>query len=162
MTLVVGTNTYLTEAEADTYWAARTNTVWSSASTAEKEKALLEGTQYIDNAFSFIGAFITTNTLAWPRNGVYIARGNFIGQTIDNTTVPQQVKDALSELALDALTARLVETQSRGGAIKREKVDVVEVEYMDWAPSGKTFKFATMLLKPLTKNSSNMKGLVRS
>lgn len=161
MTLTVGTNSYISIANADIYWSARNDSVWSAASDAEKEKALIEATQYIDGNYEFIGEYITSNTLAWPRNFVYVTHGNFAGKTIDSNTIPQAVKDACCELALEALSARLMAIKDRGGAVKREKVDVVEVEYSDFAPSGKTYNFATSLLKPLLVSAPNMKRLVR-
>lgn len=162
MAVVVGTDVYYSVANADTYWAARTNTTWSSATTAQKEKALIEATQYIDGAYDFIGTQNPDKVLAWPRYDVYIQQGNFAGVSYDSDTIPPQVEKACAELALEALSARLVEVKDRGGAIKREKVDVIEVEYSDFAPSGKTYSFTTMILKPLLKGTRNMKGLVRS
>ncbi len=161
MTIVVGTDSYSSVADADTYWSNRNNSDWSAASTAEKEAALREATLYIDGAFNFIGTQITTNTLAWPRYDVFIESGNFAGVSYNSTTIPPQIKNATIELALEALTARLAPTLARGGAVKREKVDVVEVEYMDFAPSGKTFAFAAMLLKPLTTGSKVVRKVVR-
>lgn len=164
MTVTVGTDVYLSVTDADAYWSARNNSTWAAATTGQKEKALLEATQYIDGAFSFIGTQNPDNVLAWPRYDVYITSGNFAGVSYDSTTIPPQIKNACAELALDALSSRLIESKARGGAVKREKVDVIEVEYMDWAPSGKTFGFASMLLKPLISGggSSSMKKLTRS
>lgn len=162
MTVTVGTDVYLSVEDADAYWAARSNDTWSTATTAQKEKALLEATQYIDGAYSFIGIHKNNNLLAWPRFDVTISKGNFAGQSYNSDTIPPQIETACAELAIEALTARLVESKDRGGAIKREKVDTLEVEYMDWAPSGKTYSFVSLLLKPLTKGSKTMKGLVRT
>lgn len=161
MTVTVGTDVYLSVADADTYWSARNNSDWSAATTAEKEKALLEATQYIDGAFSFIGSQILDNVLAWPRHSVQITKGNFAGKTYDYQTIPPQIKTACAELALEALTTRLVESKDRGGAVKREKVDTIEIEYMDFAPTGKVYSFVSLLLSPLTTGSKTMKGLVR-
>lgn len=161
MAMTVGTDTYLSVSDANTYWSNRNNTDWSAASTTEKEAALREATQYVDGAYNFIGYQIVTNVLAWPRDAAQVTQGNFAGVVYDNTTIPPQVKDAVAELALEALTARLAPTQSRGGLVKREKVDVVEVEYMDFAPSGKTYSFVTMILKPVTTGSRTVRKLVR-
>jgi hypothetical protein len=128
----------------------------------KKEKALIEATQYIDGAYSFIGTQKTDNVLAWPRHDVQIVRGNFAGKTYASDVIPPQIKNACCELAIEALTDRLSPTLDRGGMIKREKVDVIEVEYLDWAPSGKTFNFVSLILKPLTKGSKTMKTLNRT
>jgi hypothetical protein len=162
MTIIVGTDTYLSVADADAYWLARSNTTWSDADNAVKEKALIEATQYLDGAFSYIGTQITTNVLAWPRYEAFITKGNFAGVTYDSSTIPPQITNACAEIALHALSARLVEVKERDGAVKREKVDVIEVEYLDRAPSSKTYKFATMILSPLLNSGGRMKGLVRS
>lgn len=162
MTVTVGTDVYLSVADADSYWSAKNNATWAAASNADKEKALREATQYIDGAFSFIGTQKPDNVLAWPRYDVFVRTGNFAGKTYDSDTIPPQVEQACAELALEALSARLVPAADRGGAVKRQKVDVIEVEYMDWAPSGKTFTFAAMILKPLTNGSGSMKKLTRS
>lgn len=162
MAIVEGTDTYLSVSDADTYWSNRNNADWAAASTAAKEAALREATQYVDGAFSFIGDQIPTNVLAWPRYNAFVSQGNFAGIHFDSATIPPQVKNAVAELALEALTARLAPSQARGGAIKREKVDVIEVEYMDFAPSGKVYSFAAMILKPVTAGGKTARKLVRT
>lgn len=166
MTLTVGTNTYITIAQADTYWTARNNSVWAAASSGEKEKALREATQFIDGTFDFIGFHSTLNLdtqpLAWPRDSVVIPSGSFRGTDIDSDVVPQAIKDAQAELALEALSARLDPVLDRGGDIKKVKVDVIEVEYMDFAPSAKTFNFVRKILKPFLTGSQNNINLVRA
>lgn len=166
MTLIVGTNSYITVAEADVYWSARNNSVWSAGAAEAKEKALIEATQYIDGTYDFIGFHKTldldTQPLAWPRDGVVIYSGAFRGVHIDTGVVPQAVKDAQAELALEALSARLDPAEDRGGAIKSTKVDVIEVEYFDWASSGKTFTFVSKILKPFLKSGANNIKLMRS
>ena len=161
MTITVGTDTYLSVAGADTYWAARNNTTWSGSTTAEKEAALIEATQYIDGNYLFIGELTSlTQSLAFPRNGVYITTGNFAGADYDSDEIPPQIEKATAELALEALSARLVPVLERGGLIKKEKVDVIEVEYLDFAPAQKTFEFVTSILRPLLRNGGQTK-LVR-
>lgn len=166
MTLIVGTNSYITIAEADAYWSDRNNSVWSAGTTASKEKALIEATQYIDNTYDFIGYHGTLNLdtqpLAWPRDAVIIQSGPFKGVDVLNDVVPQAIKDAQAELALEALSARLDPVLDRGGDIKSVKVDVIEVEYMDWAVSSKTFNFVRKLLRPFTRGSKHNIRLERS
>lgn len=165
MTVTVGTDTYISVAGADTYWSDRNNDAWSVADLADKEKALREATQFIDGAYSFVGYYPDDDqVLAWPRNLAYAVCGNFKGKLFDADTIPTQIEQACCELALEALDARLRESQERGGAVKREKVDVVEIEYMDFAPSRKSYDFVTLLLKPLLMNggNSNMVALERS
>ena len=162
MAVTVGTNVYLSVAGADSYWSARNNSSWAAASTAAKEKALLEATQYIDGAYTFLGTLTSfTQSLAFPRSGLVINEGNFKGAYYDSDVIPPQIQNACAELALEALAANLKPSEARGGAIKKEKIDVIEIEYMDFAPSGKTYTFVSMLLKDLTIGSSNNIKLVR-
>lgn len=149
MALVVGTDSYVTLAEADAYWAARDNSTWSSASDAAKEKALREATQFIDGKYTFIGyMYDLSQSLAWPRAGAYVTSGNFEGRNIDATTIPDQVKNACCELALEALSSRLDPTTT--DVISKVKVDVIEVDYSDFSPSQKSYAFVSKLLNGLT------------
>ena len=164
MTLTVGTNSYVSVNDADAYWLARNNSTWSDATTAQKEKALIEATQYLDGSYEFIGLHRGDETeypLAWPRTSVEVDSGNFAGVFIDSDTVPQQIKDSQCELALEAISTRIEPSQDRGGAIKSVKVDVIEVEYFDWAISGKTFNFVNKILKPFIKSGKNNISLKR-
>ena len=154
MAVVVGTDVYISVADADTYWLARGNAAWAAASDAAKEAALLEATQYLDGAYTYIGDQITTQVLAWPRYDAQVTQGNFKNIFYDSDTIPPQIETACAELALEGLDASLQPAEARGGAIKKEKVDVIEVEYMDWAPSGKTYGFVTNILKPLLINQN--------
>ena len=163
MAITVAVDTYLSVADADAYWLLRNDSVWSAATTAEKEAALVVATQYIDGAYSFIGEVTNyTQSLAFPRASLEIRSGNFKGVYYSSTTIPPQIEAATAELALEALSGTLEPSQSRGGAIKREKVDVIEVEYMDFAPSGKTFNYVSRILSPLTKGSQNTVMLART
>lgn len=154
MTVTVGTNVYISVAGADTYWSERNNSTWSAATTAAKEKALREATQYIDGAYMFIGELTSlTQSLAWPRSGAVITSGNFRDKDFDSDEIPQKIEEACAELALEALSANLRPAEDRN--VKREKVDVIEVEYLDFAPTYKTYAFVSMLLKGLVIGGSN-------
>jgi len=160
--MIVGQDTYLSVADCDAYWLARNNSVWAAANNETKEKSLLEATQYLDGAYEYIGELAQYDQpLAWPRGGAVITVGNLKNKFFLSTEIPKQIKDACAELALNGLSASLRPVQDRGNMIKREKVDVLEIEYSDFAPSQKTFDFVTLLLKGLTKGSSNQKTLIR-
>jgi len=161
MSVVVGTNSYISVSEADSYFSARNNSTWSTADNADKEKALIESVQYMDNRFNYIGTQIETNPLAWPRYYAIISDGNFKGVSYDASTVPQCVKDAQAELALDALSQSLNPTLDRGGAIKREKVDTLEIEYSDFAPTNRSYNFAAMILSRVIAGNSTNRKVVR-
>ena len=162
MAVTVGTDVYLSVADADTYWSVRNNTTWSAASTAVKEAALREATQYIDANYEFIGQQKVENPLVFPRHDVEIENGNFRGNYYNDQTIPPMIKNACAELALLAISARLEPPLARGGAVKREKIDVIEVEYMDSAPGGTSYSYVNKLLKPLLASGKNTRKLARS
>lgn len=160
MTLVVGTDSYVTLASADSYWSDRNNEQWSSATTAEKQKALREATQYLDGAYSFIGTINDVDQrLAWPRVGAIVTEGNFKYRDIDPDAIPIQIQDAARELALEALTTRL--SPNVDDSISSVKIDVIEVEYSEFAPSKRTFDFVSMILRGLTEGSKYNLKLTR-
>lgn len=162
MALTVGTDAYISLADANTYWLNRDNATWAAASDADKEAAIREATQYLDGAYNWIGDHPggSSQLLGWPRNNAVISSGNRRGVYL--TGIPQAVEDACAELALEALSGRLRPAADHGGAIKREKVDIIETEYQDGAPTHKTYDFVTMLLKGLTRGGKSTAKLIRS
>lgn len=105
MALVLNTNSYVTVAEADTYFETRIDAnEFTSASDDLKEEALVTATQLIDNR-AWIGIAVSSSqALAWPRKQAtyYDPR---MGQdiTIADTVLPSQVKIAVYEQALHLL-----------------------------------------------------------
>ena len=96
-------NTYATLAEAEQYYLNRwvgTSTVWSGESDANKNKALLFSAKLLDNLILWQGTVVDdTQSMLWPRYGLSFRNG----YQIDSTTVPQDMKDAQSELARQLL-----------------------------------------------------------
>lgn len=107
MAIIVGTDSYVSVADADTYWLDRNNSVWAAAATEDKEKALRFATEYIDGSYDgrWIGEHpgAASQVLAWPRNGAVDSEGRSV------TGIPQRAADATSRLALDALSDFLSE-----------------------------------------------------
>lgn len=97
-------NSYLSVANADTYHTDHSaSTTWSSASTANKEKALRLATQYLDAKYGrrWVGTrWSLDQALDWPRSYVVL----YDIYTVSTSTVPQELKDACAELALRQLT----------------------------------------------------------
>ncbi len=162
MVLVVGTDTYISANDADTYaqdhFRGDDLLEWDAAE-ADRDSLLREATQYVDANFEerFVGEIQTTSQkLAWDRVGAVDTSGRVLNG------IPDPVKNTTVELALAALlNGKLVPDESRGGKIKREKVDVLEVEYFDGAPAGTTFDWAESLLKPVLTHSGAVKRLFR-
>lgn len=90
---------YVSVADADTYHAAHSGSSdWSGADTADKEKALRLGTQWLDARYRerWRGTrYSGTQALDWPRYSVVI--DDYI---LDPSELPQQLLDAACELAL--------------------------------------------------------------
>jgi len=88
MTITVGTDTYVTVVEADTYFAARMGfDSWAVLDEPTKEKALVSATQQLDTLCSWYGSKCdSAQNLAHPR-------------TADCPDVPQDIKDAQCEIA---------------------------------------------------------------
>ena len=90
-------NSYLTDTEADTYFESQLFVdSWDNESQSVKQKALVLATKYIDQEY-FAGVKSTqTQSLEFPRIGVVNKQGYYV----DNTTIPQALKDATCELAI--------------------------------------------------------------
>lgn len=125
---VTDANSYLSIAGADAFHSDRGNAAWTGTD-AVKQVALIKATDYITQTFDgrWAGCMVAEDqSLAWPRAGV---------DYVDNDVIPKALKQAVAILALEALSDDLNPNLERGNAIKREKVDVIETEYYDWAPS---------------------------
>lgn len=147
MAITVGTDSYVSVGDADTYWVDRNNSLWAAAANADKEKALREATVYIDGTFEgrWVGEHpgASSQVLAWPRNGAVDSEGRSV------TGIPQRVADATSRLALDALSEFLSAAEDRGGRISRAAVGPLDVSYFRDAPAGTAYPFLDLMLKPL-------------
>ncbi|OSN39557.1 DnaT-like ssDNA-binding protein [Pseudomonas syringae] len=134
---------YGTVADADAYHAARANTAWTGGDMA-KQAALIRASAYIDgkfqaqnscgrweSLFSGVKTGGRAQALQWPRTGATDTEGHAI--PADET--PIEVVQATYEAALReiALPGSLSPDYVASTAIKRQKVDVLEIEYQ--APS---------------------------
>lgn len=160
MAIIVGTDSYVSVASADTYWADRNNSVWAAAANEDKEKALRFATEYVDGTYDgrWIGEHpgASSQVLAWPRNGAIDSEGRSV------TGIPQRVADATSRLALDALSDFLSAAEDRGGRISRAKVGPLDVGYFRDAPAGTAYPYLDLMLKLLlAPGSDNGGNLVR-
>lgn len=130
---------YGTVAAADAYHAARANSAWAGTEQA-KQAALIRASAYIDGKYQqqnscgrwesmFSGAKTggRAQELQWPRTG---ATDNE-GAAIPPTEVPAEIERATYEAALREIVApgSLSPDYVASEAIKRQKVDVLEIEY---------------------------------
>lgn len=129
MTLTVGTNTYDTLANVNTYWLDRGNTSWDEADDEDKEAAIIKATDWLERNFRWRGARLTADQrLGWPREEAYDDDDFAIG----TTGAPWQVKEAMAIVA-DLMRLGTYDLEgvltSNSRSLKRTKVDVIEVEY---------------------------------
>ena len=121
-TVVAGANSYVSEADLTAYAADRGVTL-----TTALDVLIIKAMDYIES-LSFIGDKHTeAQPLQWPRDEVYIDR-----YYIERETIPKELKKGVYTAAL-AIDAELDPLRIIERATKREKVDVIEVEYMDSA-----------------------------
>jgi hypothetical protein len=98
-------NSYISRADADTFFESRySDGGWSALSNANKDRALVAATRMIDR-YEFLGCPVnSTQRLKWPRLEVRKEDGNYSsgGGTAYylSTELPQQLKDAVCELAV--------------------------------------------------------------
>lgn len=93
----------------------------------------------------------STQITAWPRDGVYV--DNIL---IDSAVVPQGIKNAEMQSAVEIDRGNdPLSTLDR--AVKREKIDVIETEYMDNTAESTILRSVTHLLAPYLANTGGMR-----
>ena len=121
-TVVAGANSYVSESDLTAYASDRGLTL-----TAATDVLLIKAMDYIES-LSFIGTkFSEGQSLQWPRSNVYIDGFYFVPTIIPPALQTGQIATAL---AIDSDNSPLATV---GRSTKREKVDVIEVEYMSSA-----------------------------
>jgi len=103
MALSKNVNSYVTVAEADSYFLDRLDVAaWSAASETEKAQALITATAVMDD-MDWIGYAISdSQTLAFPRNGSYFDPRVGLEVLLD-TSIPKRIIVANCELAYHLL-----------------------------------------------------------
>ena len=118
--IVAGANSYVTELELTSYATDRSVTLSGGA-----ESLLIKANDYLETLNFKGNRYTKEQSLSWPRSNVYID-----GFSVDVDEIPSDLKTAQLALALeiDAGNDPLAPVER---ATKKEKVDVIEVEYMD-------------------------------
>lgn len=133
-TIIVGTNSYVTEAELQAYATDGGDTI----ATADLSALLIKAMRYLGQQNWKGEKTDPLQALAFPRD--------------PDTVVPSAIKQAQMVLAMqyDAGNDPLANV---GRAVKRKKIDVIETEYMDNAANTVTFTQVNNLLKPYLASS---------
>lgn len=134
MALVVGTDTYITESELTAYATARGITILAS----DKDIIRLKAMDYIEVQSYWGSKTDEDQDLEFPRNG--------------DTEVPEKIKTAqiIAALLVDS-GEDLFPTSEQ--AVKREKIDLIEIEYQDYTNSLKSYPQLNKLLAPFLSSS---------
>lgn len=142
-------NSYVSEADATTYFIDRDVEDWHNyTGTNDKEAALVRATAAIDGLYrgSFPGykKLSRDQALEWPRSYAYDIEGNLI----DSDSVPTEIVQATCEAALRELNdpGSMSPDLERGGDIRRMKAGSVEIEYGAGATSTTAFTIIGRLL----------------
>lgn len=166
-------NSFATVDECDVYCDARLNaSAWNDETDDDqKARALIEATREL-NTLMYVGSAVTTTqALVWPRQYATDPDSPWLGMSgylayFATTEIPQRVKDATCELALQFLiagTTDLAALDATQGVI-RKRVDVLETE---WAqpyarPTGlNRFPRVMALVRPLLIVQGSSVPLVR-
>jgi len=106
-------NTYVSIADAGTYFEERLHSsTWTSASIESRKAALIWATRILDASVDWVGSIKSTDqALRWPRSGVYTADNI----NIDDDIVPSFVKYATCELAKQLISSdRFADSDTKG------------------------------------------------
>ncbi len=148
MAVVIGTNSYVTEAECTTYFGDRfEGDEWDAADLATKEGSLVSAADMLERQKWQGERFQprVTNTMDWPRTGLKDQEGEDI-VPVDELDFPQFVMDAQCQLALDIIKKPAVlDAADTSNNIKRLKADVAEIEYFDTSRASSGTRFPVMV-----------------
>lgn len=131
-------NSYLSVAAADTIAGTMLSTLkWSTATTDDKGKALINATRYLDQ-LDWIGTkTTTTQALLWPRKDAACGEKDYA-----NNVIPDEVKYACFDLADALLNDTTLLSGGNAGlgelipgipnaSLKAARVDVLSVDFKD-------------------------------
>jgi len=151
---------YISIADADTYFSNRANADWEALyNTDDKEPALRKATDYMVSNYRrrWQGVRVDEDqALDWPRVGVVVD-----SWAIGSDEVPEIVARACAEFALKVSTEELQPDLTQG--VTREKVGVIEVEYDRNSQQATRYKAIDNMLAPFLKaGGAATMGLIRT
>lgn len=152
---------YISVADADTYFSDRGNATWAALTTLAKEQALRKATDYLVATYElrWMGARTTsTQALDWPRMNVPRPdiQGGYRSFPLywDYNVVPTAITRACAELALRASSADLV--ADVGAQVKQETVGPISVTYTDGARQQTHYEQIERMLAPYLKGMGSV------
>jgi len=154
-------NAYASVVEGDAFFEGRSGvTAWTGASADEKGRALILATERIDQE-EFVGSPVsplsgtssgTTQALKWPR---YSAQDDE-GWTYESDVIPERVKKATLELALEVLGGGVSLTDSGLEGFEDVKVGPLSVTPRHERKAGTLPAQVLRYLRPLLTTPSSL------
>lgn len=145
-------NSYASVAAADSYVSDRGIAGWASLTTTVKQQSLVNATDFLEAAYrnAWKGYRASeAQALSWPRYAVVVD-----GYTVGTNVVPSAVINACIEMALRASTGETL-IADQGQRVKREKIDVIEVEYQDYSDPAQRYPMVNRMLSPYLLSTSD-------
>lgn len=148
--VVEGANSYVSLSDANQYLADR------DYDTVLTEGQLLRGADYINSFRTRYKGYKQTNVLSnmqWPR--AFAVIDNYL---INSNVIPAVIPDAQVEAAYEIAQNRDPHETTSTRPIKREKLDVLEIEYDTQAGRyvpDYEYRKVEALLRPLFKNTGS-------
>lgn len=147
--IVSGANSYVSEADLTAFATARGITL-----VADEDELLIKAMDYIES-LDFQGIKVSRDqSLQWPRAYVTIDQYNF-----PSNAIPNELKNGLCQVAI-AIDQDMNPLAPLEQTVKREKVDVIEVEYMDGSTSQAIARTITSSLYKLLNSGGGVGGNV--
>lgn len=146
---------YISVADADTYFTNRGNATWAALATDAKEQALRKATDYMLATYGlrWAGVRVTdTQALDWPRYNVPrrdAASMAYGALYYDSDEVPTAVARACAELAVRASADDL--SPDLSAQVKQETVGPISVTYADGARQDTRYKAVDLMLAQFLK-----------
>jgi hypothetical protein len=160
-TVVTGANSYVTVAEVTTFCSDRGLTSWAELGSPDKITAIIRGMDYVET-FNFKGEkYSYDDPLEWPRVGVYDDINLEPEFEEYYQEIPPGLKNAVCRAAYEESVSPGVLQTSLTSGIRREKIDVLEIEYFGTQPSRVVYQTIEGYLKGLLK-SGNVLTVLRT
>lgn len=120
-------NSYCTLDYALEYCTMKGYTDWQNLSENEQKIYIIRGTEFVDNFYNWRGIrYRQSQSMAFPRDNIYDDdRYEVVG-------IPEKLKKACIEAAFLNVSSganTLFSTKDENGAIKKKKVETLEIEY---------------------------------
>jgi hypothetical protein len=149
---VPNANSYASVSAADGYVADRGIAGWSTLTNTIKQQALINATDYLEATYrdAWKGNRITaTQSLSWPRSNVIVD-----GFLLDANVLPLPLVYSCIEMAVRAAGGETL-IADQGQRVKREKIDVIEIEYQDYSDPTQRYPFVNRMLAAYLVSSSD-------